>query len=432
MLARPADMGIAPRDRTAIRRHQRDPLVANTDLQCRKAWRPATNPRSLRGMKPTNDNSGTLAADAETRLRLRGWLTAILVSIGFFLALAVLQSLASYDELQQRGSARSFISVFGGALGYYPPWMIFSVVLFAIATRMRLRLTRIRWASVLFIACTLFFFLPYMIYEIGLDLIHRGKSLAGIADAMRGWSSFGYFVDFLLFCGCFLSIVGLALIRGQWQRERENQRLEAQMLGLTLELERQRLAAIQAQLEPHFLFNALSAISALVRTDDKRSALAAITRLSELLRYTMTASRRDWVELGDELDFVRDYLQLQSLRHGDRLQFEIEADERDWQGISCPPLLLQPLVENSLRHGLETRTGISVVRLRLARSGNGVSIRIDNPLPEAARANPGLGLGLANTRERLRVRYKDAARLVTRENAGRFEVELFLPDVETE
>jgi two-component system, LytTR family, sensor histidine kinase AlgZ len=383
-------------------------------------------------MKPTHDDAGTVATAAETRSPLPGWLMAALISIGFFLVLALLQSLASYDELQQRGSARSFISVFVGALGYYPPWMIFSVVLFAIATRMRDRLTRIRSAGLLFLACTLFFFLPYMVYEIGLDLVHRGKSLVEIPNAMRTWSSFGYFVDFLLFCGCFLSIVGLALIRGQWQRERDNQRLEAKMLGLTLELERQRLAAIQAQLEPHFLFNALSAISALVRTDDKRSALSAITRLSELLRYAMTASRRDWVELGDELDFVRDYLELQSLRHGDRLRFDIQADERDWQGLSCPPLLLQPLVENSLRHGLETRSGTSDVHLNITRCGDGVSIRIDNPLPESARANPGLGLGLAHTRERLRVRYKDAARLVTRENAGRFEVELFLPDVEVE
>jgi two-component system, LytTR family, sensor histidine kinase AlgZ len=383
-------------------------------------------------MKSMHDLAGSVAATAEKRSRLAGWLMPALISIGFFLALALLQSLASYDDLQQRGSARSFFSVFIGALAYYPPWMIFSVVLFAIASRMRNRLNRIRSAGLLFLACTLLFFLPYMVYEIGLDLVHRGKSLVEIANAIRAWSSFGYFVDFLLFCGCFLSIVGLALIRGQWQRERENQRLEAQMLGLTLELERQRLAAIQAQLEPHFLFNALSAISALVRTDDKRSALAAITRLSELLRYAMTASRRDWVELGDELDFVRDYLELQSLRHGDRLRFDIQADERDWQGISCPPLLLQPLVENSLRHGLETRTGTCDVRLAITRSGDGVSIRIDNPLPESARANPGLGLGLANTRERLRVRYKDAARLVAGENAGRFEVELFLPDAETE
>jgi two-component system, LytTR family, sensor histidine kinase AlgZ len=383
-------------------------------------------------MKPMNDISGAVVTTEDTRSRLRDWLTAGLISIGFFLALAMLQSLASYDELQQRGTTRSFLSVFRSALGYYPPWMIFSVVLFAMATRMRNRLAHVRSVGLLFLACTTFFFLPYMVYEIGLYLTLHDKSLVEIPKTMRTWSKFGYFVDFLLFCGCFLSIVGLALIRGQWQRERDNQRLEAQMLGLTLELERQRLAAIQAQLEPHFLFNALSAISALVRTDDKRSALAAITRLSELLRYAMTASRRDWIELHDELDFVRDYLELQSLRHGDRLHFDIAANERDWHGFICPPLLLQPLVENSLRHGLETREGACHVHLAIERSGDGVSIRIDNPMPESARANPGLGLGLANTRERLRVRYKNAARLITRENAGRFEVEIFLPDIETE
>jgi LytS/YehU family sensor histidine kinase len=200
------------------------------------------------------------------------------------------------------------------------------------------------------------------------------------------------------------------------------------MLGLRLELERQRLASIQAQLEPHFLFNALNAISALVRTEERATALNAITRLSGLLRYTLTASRVDTVTLREELDFVRDYIELQRLRYGARLVVRMPSVDASLLELTCPPLLLQPLVENALRHDLDTHDGPSDLQILVARNGEGARITIANPLRDEPSPNAGFGLGLESTRERLALRYGDGASLTTAREEGRFVVQLLLPE----
>ena len=167
-----------------------------------------------------------------------------------------------------------------------------------------------------------------------------------------------------------------------------------------------------------------------MRSEEKKVALTAIARLSELLRYTLGASRRDWVSLAEELHFVRDYLSLQSLRHGDRLKIRIDADEDKLQDVSCPPLLLQPLVENALRHDLETHQGDSDIELRIRVEADGITLQLSNPISEHSAPNPGLGLGLSHTRERLRLRYDGAAKINAQARNGRFHVDLWLPDIE--
>ena len=121
-----------------------------------------------------------------------------------------------------------------------------------------------------------------------------------------------------------------------WEQER------AANLSLRLELEEQRLLALRAQLEPNFMFNALNAISALVLTDNKENALNGISGLSELLCYALTASEKDSVKLAEELAFVQDYLALQKLRYGARLQIKIEGVDAGISDADCLPLLLQP------------------------------------------------------------------------------------------
>jgi hypothetical protein len=116
------------------------------------------------------------------------------------------------------------------------------------------------------------------------------------------------------------------------------------------------------------IFNALNAISALVREGDKAVSLQGISRLSDLLRYALSASLRDAVSLGEELQFVHDYTALQRLRYGERLQINIDGDGDAAQlhDVPCPPLLLQPLIENALRHDLDSHraAAISVCRSR--------------------------------------------------------------------
>lgn len=356
--------------------------------------------------------------------------TVILVGGAAFFMLALLQTLAQYSDAGE--NAPPFFALMMRIVLFYPPWVIFSTTLFALLERRAHLLSGAPAMLRVFLICNVLFFCPYMVYEVALVIWREGGSMTTLPARILAWPGFGYFVDYVLYCGIFATTAGLALIRGQIERDRRNRRLQARMLTMQLQLEHQRMAAIQAQLEPHFLFNALNAISGLVRGEEKKVALTAIARLSELLRFTLSASRKDWVSLTEELRFVRDYLSLQSLRHGERLQVDIDANEDELRDVGCPPLLLQPLVENALRHDLETHQRSSDIRLKICLENDGIALHLSNPVTTQTAPNPGLGLGLSNTRERLALRYGDAAKIQTEVREGRFHVDIWLPDVEHE
>lgn len=201
--------------------------------------------------------------------------------------------------------------------------------------------------------------------------------------------------------GTFAAVLALHYWRQGQVRELAWQRAQTDMLTLRLALEHQAMLALRAQLEPHFLFNALNAISALVRDGDKALALGGIGRLSELLRYALAAGSRDSVTVAEELQFVRDYLALQRLRYGTRLQVVVEGESSLLGQVACPPLLLQPLIENALRHDLDCHTGAGDIRVVFTQQEDMLCIEVSNPVGGQLGANPGAGLGLANTRARL-------------------------------
>jgi hypothetical protein len=226
--------------------------------------------------------------------------------------------------------------------------------------------------------------------------------------------------------GTFAAILAVHYWRQARERELAWQRSQTDMLNLRLALEQQRMLALRAQFEPHFLFNALNAISALVRDGDRTLALGGIGRLSDLLRYALSASVRNTVTVAAELQFVRDYLDLQRLRYGERLRVQIDGEGSLLHEVECPPLLLQPLIENALRHDLDCREGPSDIHLRFMQDGEVLVIQVTNPASAHASPNPGAGLGLANTRERLSLMYPTAS-LSTCLQDGRFVAEVRLP-----
>ena len=146
-----------------------------------------------------------------------------------------------------------------------------------------------------------------------------------------------------------------------------------------------RLRLLQGQLKPHFLFNALNSISALVRTADRSLACHALAQLRDLLRYAVHASKQDWLTVADELGFIRDYLDLQMLRYGERLKLEWHIDDLAWERLACAPLLLQPLVENAIHHGVENHHERCCIRIRLTMQHGSVCLVVENPLIDAKR-----------------------------------------------
>ena len=195
----------------------------------------------------------------------------------------------------------------------------------------------------------------------------------------------------------FVALIGLAHAGIFHRRYRER---EQQAVLLESRLNQARLRALQAQFQPHFLFNTLNGIATLLRRDPA-AAEEMLLSLSELLRISLSSSHRQEIPLREELDFLDRYLAIQRMRFGDRLQVkeEIAASAMD---CLVPALLLQPLVENSIRHGLEPSGQPGKLRITAVREGEWLRLKVEDNgvgLPSGDQRQP--GIGLANVRERL-------------------------------
>ena len=210
------------------------------------------------------------------------------------------------------------------------------------------------------------------------------------------------------------TIVGLILALGALERQRDS---EAKAMGLELALQRSRLerhaadarlAVLTAQVEPHFLFNTLANVQALVETGSPR-APAVLRSLIAYLKAAMPRLDDGDAQLGREIALVRSYLELMHLRMPDRLEFAVEGDPA-LQGFPCPPMLLLTLVENAVRHGVDPSETGGTIRVTTAREGDRVRLAVcDDGVGMGESAVP--GTGLANLRERLAAFYGGAARL---------------------
>lgn len=188
-----------------------------------------------------------------------------------------------------------------------------------------------------------------------------------------------------------------------------------------------RLQALQARIRPHFLFNSLNAVLSLIRTEPRR-AETALEDLADLFRVLMR-DRRDLVPLREEIALCEQYLAIEKLRLGDRLAVEISIAPETRETL-VPLLLLQPLIENAVHHGIEPAAAGGVIEVLTSREGSVVDILITNPWNGATRA--GNQVGLDNVRQRLSLLHDLEARLETSVRAGRYEVRVRLPHTEAE
>ena len=190
-----------------------------------------------------------------------------------------------------------------------------------------------------------------------------------------------------------------------------------------------RLGALKAQLQPHFLFNTLNAIVVLVRQQKGQQAEETLARFSDLLRAVLADMDAQEVTLARELEYLKLYLSIEQLRFSDRLHVDIDVDP-DLLDAAVPHMGLQPIVENSIRHGVGQRATPGVISIRVERVGDAlhVAVRDDGPGFAAPGASGGLGLGLANTRARLMQLYGESSELRTETDpAGGALVTMILP-----
>jgi hypothetical protein len=238
-------------------------------------------------------------------------------------------------------------------------------------------------------------------------------------DDVVGWS------PFLLMA--YASLVGVGHALEYAARVRHEQ---AEKAVLRTQLVEAQLGALRMQLQPHFLFNTLNGVAMLIRSGDPERAVEMIALLGEVLRALLRTSSDLEAPVASELALLRKYLEIEQIRFGDRLRVAWHVDD-DVTGALVPPLILQPVVENALRHGLWPRTEGGALDIAARRSGAELELEVTDQgvgLAPGFDLDRSAGLGLANVRARLAQMYGAGARLeVTAGDAGGVRVRLCLP-----
>jgi hypothetical protein len=231
-------------------------------------------------------------------------------------------------------------------------------------------------------------------------------------------------VPMLLGVGSLLFILTIAahyLMSGfEASREAERRALELKIFAREAELK-----ALKAQIDPHFLFNSLNSISALTAMDPAKARKMTLL-LAEFLRKSLSLGARSLIPLEEEIDLVSSYLAVEQVRLGPRLTVEKNI-EAGCARSRIPPLLLQPLVENAVRHGIAGLLEGGVIRIESQRKGDRLKVTIVNPVDSDAPPQSGRGIGLENVRNRLAMLYDSEARVDVQRDSRSFRVELSLP-----
>jgi len=239
------------------------------------------------------------------------------------------------------------------------------------------------------------------------------------------WRS-SFLIQFLTYLVVYTLILGFT----SWMDARERRARESmENARLSAELSKSQLAALRQQIEPHFMFNTLHSITGLVRDHETEAAVSMIVGLSEFLRRGLEGSHRAQVSLTEEIEYLQRYVDLQKLRFGERLQVTIDISP-ELVAARVPNLLLQPLVENAIKHGIAKRSAGGAVRVSGARMAGTLCLCVYNDAPDSPIewGAPRTGVGLSNLRARLKILHGDAAQLeLTAADTQGVEVNVRLP-----
>jgi two-component system LytT family sensor kinase len=368
---------------------------------------------------------------------IRPWLIWA-VSFGIWSIVAFAATVESYEWWRSRGQPMNFGTVLGLQFSQILTYAPLTPLVFALATRFSLK--KGNWARRSLLH--LFFAILFTITHITL----RGITPYAAWDPKLGsyvsgiWNSQAHMLVFKwpIFRNLFLSnlveditggYVPILLVASALSYYRRFRDRELHSAKLEMQLARSHLQTLKSHLQPHFLFNTLNSISALMLTD-VGAADKMMTRLSDLLRLSLENSGIQVTRLSRELDFVAAYLQIEKVRFGERLNviLDIAPETLDAQ---VPSLLLQPLVENAIRHGISRISSGGSIWITASRKGSDLFLQVrDNGvgLLKHADGPPGIGLGLRTTRERLQTLYGKEQSFEIRDGvSGGVEVCVTLP-----
>lgn len=210
------------------------------------------------------------------------------------------------------------------------------------------------------------------------------------------------------------------------------QKQEQEKSDLAIRNREMQISLLKSQINPHFLFNTLNSISTLIHSS-KEQARKVITQLSDVFRYALDAHSEELVKLSKEIEFIENYVRIQQVRFGDRLRFERDIDPT-CLNTRVPPMILQPLIENSVKYGIGPKQEGGTISLTVRRSGSIIFFEVkDNGLGVKAKKvmdGSSSGIGMANTNLRLKSYYGPQSHLRVRSNEKGFSVNFFIDDKE--
>jgi sensor histidine kinase YesM len=311
------------------------------------------------------------------------------------------------------------IAVFTLSIGYTQHFLYTLVI--------RTSRRKASWAPALMHPLTLALLLPvvgiYVGFNIALLILSGGTAFFSFREGWREWA----------FGACVSIAVGWILwesteaSRKREVERRERAELEASVARSDKERATAELKTLRAQVEPHFLYNTLSNVVSLIEREPA-TAKHMTERLIGYLRHTLDASRRDNATVGDEMAIIVDYLEILRLRMGERLAYEVNADDAT-RTLPLAPMLLQPLVENSIKHGLEPKIEGGRVKVAATTHDNMLDIVVeDTGLGFGVSTDTGgAGSGLANVRGRLKAIYGDSAKLAIEQPGEGTRIRLTIP-----
>lgn len=335
--------------------------------------------------------------------------------IAAWTVLGVLESAVAYFRVRGTPMERSWPAMLIANVPWWLLWALFTPPILALVRRVSP--LGVRWARGLAVhtVAALLVASAHLLLA-GAVFYFTVSRYRGVPSLGRQWSMLfsGYlvldFVTYWLIVGAALALIYYGRYHASALR---TARLEAEAARLELGLAEAKVMALRTELNPHFFFNALNAISGLVRRGENDAAVQMLARLGDLLRVTMDRDLAPEISLGRELALLDRYLDIERVRFGDRLTIDI-AVEPPADDAQVPALILQPLVENAIRHGITKRPGAGRIQILARLTGDVLELGIRDtgeglgPRDLTVRRE---GIGLSNTRARLAAMYGDAASL---------------------
>ena len=330
----------------------------------------------------------------------------ILIYFGWWIIWMVLQTFALYNaELLTLETAIKDAAITAIVLSFAGYVMITSMRFYH--PRQMLQLT---WSIALAIACA------FIIRWTAIQLLQAEEGYVQFLEktlVVRG-----------LFSWLMISII--TILSWVWFYIREQQEIESRKVTTEKLAREAELSSLRQQLQPHFLFNSLNSISALIILKPEE-ARKMIQQLSDFLRGTIRKDDQQYLSLEEEIKHLYLYLEIEKVRFGHRLKTEIDYQEAS-KKMKLPSLLLQPLVENAIKFGLYDTIGEITIRLEATAAENFLHIRVENPFdPETSQTKPGTGFGLNSIQRRLYLLYGRNDLLATHQNSNTFTTELKIP-----